>query len=117
MHMSSTYHRFGTCCCLGSLEAGVILVVGRGIVRLALNDGLQVRDAEDLRCMTLSAAECEGGLIHDGSFVAIGIQFLYKPVRETLLRSPPVSSLLVSDHVSCHLIPINPSIPHRPHHL
>ena len=74
------------------------------IVRLGLDDVLQVRDAEDLRCMALSAAECEGAFIHDGSFVAMSeIQFLYKLVREALFSTP------VSSRVSYHLSSTHPA--------
>ena len=47
--------------------------------------------------MVSSAAECEGGLVHDGSFVAtIEIQLLYNLARGALLRSTPLSSHAIS---------------------
>jgi hypothetical protein len=83
----------------------VTLVVAHGIARFDLHGGLQVTAAEKTRCVALSAAEGNVGLIHDGSYGAIETQFLYN-IAPALLSLVSFSSRLNQPHLlSYHLIP------------
>jgi hypothetical protein len=75
------------------------LVFARGIVQFDLHGTCLFGAAEKARCMAMSAAKGKVGLIHDGSYGAIEIQFLYK-ARNRCVVSSPVSSRLKPSHIA-----------------